>query len=357
MSRKGAFIYFNSLQATLSVVSDKGGFGCLEYSARNNYSGVSKSFFVSPNEIEGLIVDLCNRYCSYSGKKLSEINLILPQHFFRYQPTVRTCSIQNKVTEQDIKSLRKQYCEPPQGYVEIEETEGGFALDGKGDFTKNVIGKEGTSCQLLTVLTCLNSKVTELFNNISKNTRIDFEFIAPCDHAVKKLHSDGCNRGLLLKINQLTSDLVYFEGDLPISSLTVSYGSYHFVETLSSKCGLSFDEAAEIVSHVNLALALNSGNYVLSMPGKVKKHSVGAINTALIELVEKWSKEVYSAVKGLIDGNVLPIYVIGSSVAKIHGFNEIISHETGLPVYLPGADFSYWTQPEDYVLCALFENY
>ena len=45
MNKTIAAITFNSINMTLSVVSDKGGFGCLEYSAKNVYSGVNRNFF------------------------------------------------------------------------------------------------------------------------------------------------------------------------------------------------------------------------------------------------------------------------------------------------------------------------
>ena len=352
-----AVLTFNSMQITLSVVSDKNGFGCLEYSAKNVYSGVNKSFFVAPNEIEGLIVDLDNRYASYSGKHISRLTIVLPQHFFRLIPSVQSIETKGTVTEADIRSLRKKVKEPPLGYVALNETEGGFSVENEGSFSTDVIGKEGKSVQFLSVSLALSSNVHELFKNISKNLRMEFSFVPPCAPIIEKLNRDGKNRGLLLKVNQLSSDLVYFENKLAVSSISLSYGSFHFVDALAHKFNISFESADELLSHINLGLSLNDEEYVVSSPLSVKKYSVAAANETLIELLDFWGNETRSAVEGLVEKADLPIYAIGSSIIKIHGFSEILSSKTGRNVQGVYPDFSVWNTSEEYLHCALFENY
>ena len=357
MNKTIAAITFNSINMTLSVVSDKGGFGCLEYSAKNVYSGVNRNFFVAPNEIEGLIVDLINRYSSVSGKRIGRMNVVLPQHFFRLIPTVRTNETNGVVTEGDIRSLRRKHIEAPAGYVVLNETEGGFSVDDEGAFSSDVVGKEGRSVQALTVAVALSGNVYELFNNVSKNIRMDFTFVPPCAPIVEKLNRSGKSRGLVLKINQLSSDLIYFENKLAVSSISLSYGGYHFIDALAHKFGIDFETAAQLLTRINLGLAYNAEDYLVFTASGEKRFSVRETNEMLIELLEYWGNETRSAMQGLVDKAILPIYVIGSSVVKTHGFAEILSGKTGQQVFGAYPDFSGWCAPEEYLHCAMFEKY
>ncbi len=357
MKKSIAVVTFNSMQITLSVVSDKGGFGCLDYTAKNVYSGVNKNFFVAPNEIEGLIVDLINRYSSFSGKHINKMTVVLPQHFFRLIPSVQSIETKGTVTEADVRSLRKKSIEPPLGYVMLGETEGGFSIGNEGSFSTDVIGKEGKSVQFLSVSLALSSNVRELFMNISKNIRMEFSFAPPCAPIIEKLNRDGKNRGLILKINQLSSDLIYYENKLAVSSISLSYGSFHFVDALAHKFKVDFESAAELLSQINLGLSLNDAEYVVSSPLSVKKYSVAAANSTLIELLEFWGNETRSAVEGLVEKADMPVYAIGSSIIKIHGFAEILSSKTGRNVQGVYPDFSGWNTSEEYLHCALFEKF
>ena len=348
---------FDSVQMTLSVVSDKGGFGCLDYSAKNIYTGVSKNFFVSPNEIEGLLIDLINRYTSFSGKRLSRIQLVLPQHFFRLQTAVVSRAVNGKVTDKDIALLKKTSPAAPEGYVLVSEKTGGFSLNGQGDFSFDVVGKDGVSCQMLVAGTYLGEKVSELFGNISKNIRIDFTFVAPSQLIVQKISDEKIKRGLVLKVNQLSSDLIYFESDIAVSALNLSFGSFHFADVLSQKFNVDFEIGNDILSHVNLGLALNGESYTLFTKDGKKGFSVKDTNAALIEAVDYWANETRSAVQGLIGDEEMPLYLTGSSVVTTQGLAEIVSEKTGLKVYSLRPDFSCWILPEDYVGSALFEKY
>ena len=352
-----ASVIFDSVQMTLSVVSDKGGFGCLEYASNNVYTGVSKNFFVSPNEIEGLIVDLMNRYTSFSGKRLSSLQLVLPQHFFLLQTTVVSRPVNGKVTDKDVALLKKSSPTPPSGYVLISQKSGGYSVDGQGDFSFDVVGKDGVSCQMLVAATYLDEKVFELFGNISKNIRIDFTFIAPSTPMVDKLSSEGVKRGLILKINQLSSNLIYFEEDLAVSALGLSFGSFHFSDVLSQKFDVDFETGNKLLSHVNLGLAINNDKYVLFTKDGKRSFSVKDTNEILTEAVDYWASETRSAVKGLIGEDDLPLYMTGSSVVLTQGFAELLSEKTGLKVYSLAPDLSYWNVPEEYVGCALYEKY
>ena len=352
-----ASVYFDSIQMTLSVVSDKGGFGCAEFIEKNVYTGVSKNFFVSPSEIEGIIVDLMNRYNSFSGKRINRLTLVLPQHFFRLQASVRSKEIDKKVTDKDLVFLKKDLPQPPEGFVLLEETEGGYSVDGQGDFTTDILGKEGNICQLLSAQIYLSDKVYELFGNISKNIRVDFDFVAPAKVMVNKLNDEKIKRGLILKINQLSSDLVYFENRLPVSSLSLSFGSFHFADVLAQKYSLEFDMAIELLNHINLGLANNNANYVFFSNGQKFSFPIKETNSILTEAIEYWAGETKSAVKGLVEEENIPLYATGSSVAKIQGFSELLSEKVGLNTYCLCPDFSVWNKPEEYVHCALFENY
>ncbi len=357
MKKTTAALLFNSMQITLSVVSDKGGFGCLEYSAKNVYSGVSKNFFVSPNEIEGLIVDLINRYNSFSGKRIGKLNVVLPQHFFRLVPSVRTAATNGTVTEADVRALRRKNGPSPAGYVVLDEAEGGFSVGAEGAFSSDVVGKEGRSVQMFSVSVALSGNVYELFNNISKNIRMDFTFMPPSTALTEKLNRDGKTRGLILKINQLSSDLIYYENKLAVSSISLSYGGFHFADALAHKFSIDFETATELLSQINLGLALDEAEYSIFTPSGVKKFSVKETNGTLIELLEYWGNETRSAVDGLVEKADLPIYVVGSSVEKIHGLAEILSAKTGRSVEGVYPDFSSWNTPEEYLACALFEKF
>ena len=352
-----ASVYFDSLQMTLTVVSDKGGYGCVDFSAKNTYTGVSKNFFVAPNEIEGLLVDLLNRYNSFSGKRINRLKLILPQHFFRLQASVCSRDIDKNVTDKDINALRKNSPDVPDGYYLIDRVEGGFSVDGQGDFTSDVVGKEGSTCQMLTAETYLSYNVYELFGNISKNIRIDFDFIAPSNTIVSKLKQEKQKRGLVLHINQLTSDLIYFEDRLPVSALDLSFGSFHFASVLTEKFGIDFDIASKLLDHVNLGLANDDDSYVVFSGEKKRSFSVKETNTALTKAIEYWANETKSAVKGLVEEEIIPLYLTGSSIVFMQGLCELLSLKTGLNVYSLCPDYSCWIKPEDYVLCALFEKY
>ena len=357
MKKTTAAILFNSMQITLSVVSDKGGFGCQEYSAKNVYSGVNKNFFVSPNEIEGLIVDLVNRYSSFSGKRIGKLNVILPQHFFRLIPSVKTVQTNGAVTETDVRSLRKKSGPSPAGYVVLDEVEGGFSVGDEGAFSSDVVGKEGRSVQMFSVAIALSGNVYELFNNISKNIRLDFTFMPPSTPLTEKLNREGKTRGLILKINQLSSDLIYYENKLAVSSILLSYGAFHFADSLAQKFSVDFETASELLSKINLGLALDEAEYMIFTSAGVKKFPVKEANGTLIELLEYWGNETRSAVDGLVEKADLPIYVVGSSVEKTHGFAEILSAKTGRVVEGVYPDFSCWNRPEEYLACALFEKF
>ncbi len=356
ISRTETYVYFNSKQISMSVVSRRGDFRVQEYSTKTLYQGVTKSFFLEPNEIEGILTDFCERYRTVFKRRLVSATLVLPQHFFRIQPHVRSASVNGKVLEKDVRALKKQFFDVPEGYASVRELDGGYAVNGEGDFTTEVIGKEASDFQSLTLYVCLNSKVKELFSNIAKNLHVEFSYLPPCLPAVQKLNRDGKSRGLILLINQLSSDLIYYEGDLPVSSLSIPFGYLHFADYLSTKAKIPYEEAMALLDHVNLALATKNVSYALCRPDGVKRYPASEINPPLIEFTESWAKEIRSAAKGLIENAKLPLYVIGSSISKIHGFNEIIKQVTELTTYTPDSDYSYWNSPEEFVFCSMFEK-
>ena len=101
----------------------------------------------------------------------------------------------------------------------------------------------------------------------------------------------------------------------------------------------------------------NAEDYLVFTASGEKRFSVLETNEMLIELLEYWGNETRSAMQGLVDKAILPIYVIGSSVVKTHGFTEILSGKTGQQVFGAYPDFSGWCAPEEYLHCAMFEKY
>ena len=364
-NKSRAVLLFNSRKITLSIVSDKGGFGCREYTASCFYSGASLTFFVNPGEIEGLISDLISRYVSVTGKRIGRIELALPLQFFYVQPHVSLVEVNGKVTESHVKTLRADKTEAPAGYTFLTEKEGGFSLDKKGDFLKSALGKDCACVQLLTVSTFVSSKIHELFTNIAKSlsqsssfsSRVSFVYLDPAYEIVNKLYEEGKTRGILLQINQLTTDVVYFEPQLPVSKFTLTTGSFHFVDRLSQKFDIPLEESAELLTHVNLGLDQQYNEYTLCLADGIKKYSVRAVNSQLISSLEPWAEEISEAIRGLVGRFDLPVYTVGSSIMDVHGVCEILSQKTDRKFFCVCPDFSVWRTPEDYLSDALFETY
>ena len=323
---------------------------CQDYA----HGGLKDDFFADPERMFVAAQQLVDACAKTVGKELTNVYVILPQIFYKNKIATKSLAIKDGIVNRfDVNELMDASLEKIDGCTQAECVPIAFKV--AQGYVDNPVDFLASTLTLLSSSIALTKRVQEFFDDLGKRLGISFVTMPiskPLLNKIQDSFNTQRSSRIVLYWNDDYTDVLYCEMRAMIAEKTVQGGRNDLIRKLSSEYEIESTQAAELLRHVNLNVS--DGTY--SVFGKeILQFDAKEVNAHIIDELTQMSEKIAEAIYDLTDDVIMPVYVTGSELVSMRGFENLLMGKINMPVQVLSEKNLSWDGPEEYVLIGLID--